>query len=240
MPGRRLTANDRRQIAAGLAQGLDHAEIARRLGRPTSTISREVARNGGPGRYRADLAQLATTHRARRTPRPVAPPPISEPAGPAPEVAAAIMRDLTAALVETGVPRTAAAILACLFTAESGSRTAAELAQHLQVSAATVSQAVGLLEAQGLLLRGRDPHSRRQRYFLDDDAGMRTVLASARANQRLAATAHRAAHTFGPDTPAGARLAAAAEFLEQVGNDIIRSAERRRAGLDSARALRPR
>ncbi|GAB4585156.1 hypothetical protein [Nocardia sp. IFM 10818] len=69
---------------------------------------------------------------------------------------------------------------------------------------------------------------------------MRTVLASARANQRLAATAQRAANTFGPDTPAGARLAAAAEFLEQVGNDIIRSAERWRAGLESARALRPR
>jgi len=70
MPGRRLTRADRRQIAAGLEQGLDYAAIARRLGRPTSTVSREVARNGGPGRYRADLAHLATTHRARRTLRP--------------------------------------------------------------------------------------------------------------------------------------------------------------------------
>jgi IS30 family transposase len=35
MPGRRLTKADRRQIAEGLAQGLDHAAIARRLGRPT-------------------------------------------------------------------------------------------------------------------------------------------------------------------------------------------------------------
>lgn len=47
-PGRRLTRADWRQIAAGLAQALDYAAIGRRLGRPTSTVSREVARNGGP------------------------------------------------------------------------------------------------------------------------------------------------------------------------------------------------
>ena len=72
MPGRRRTKTDRRQIAAGLAQGLDYAGIAHQLGRPTSTVSREVARNGGPGCYRGDLAHLATTHRAalaRRQPR---------------------------------------------------------------------------------------------------------------------------------------------------------------------------
>ncbi|MGS2586459.1 helix-turn-helix domain-containing protein [Streptomyces hebeiensis] len=41
MPGGRLTQQDRRRIAAGLADGLPYAEIARRLDRPTSTISRE-------------------------------------------------------------------------------------------------------------------------------------------------------------------------------------------------------
>ncbi|MEU7641223.1 helix-turn-helix domain-containing protein [Streptomyces sp. NPDC039016] len=70
MPGRRLTRADRQQIAAGLAQRLSYADIARRLNRPASTVSREVARNGGPARYRAELAQLATTHRARRRPPP--------------------------------------------------------------------------------------------------------------------------------------------------------------------------
>ncbi|NUT46387.1 MAG: helix-turn-helix domain-containing protein, partial [Saccharothrix sp.] len=51
MPGGRLTDEDRRDIAAGLALGLGYAEIARRLGRPTSTVTREVIRNGGPGDY---------------------------------------------------------------------------------------------------------------------------------------------------------------------------------------------
>jgi len=39
MPGGRLTQHDRQQIALGLADSLPYAEIARRLDRPTSTIS---------------------------------------------------------------------------------------------------------------------------------------------------------------------------------------------------------
>src|SRR5581483_6860213 len=70
MPGGRLTQSERQQIALGLADSLPYAEIARRLGRPTSTITREVMRNGGPTGYRADLAHRATqqrTHRRRQT-----------------------------------------------------------------------------------------------------------------------------------------------------------------------------
>lgn len=48
MPGGRLTQQERQQIALGLGDGLAYAEIARRLDRPTSTITREVMRNGGP------------------------------------------------------------------------------------------------------------------------------------------------------------------------------------------------
>jgi hypothetical protein len=214
MPGRRLTRADRQHIAAGLAQGLDYAQIARQLRRPTSTVSREVTRNGGPGRYRAELAHLATTYRARRRPRPPAatPRPI-ENSGPDPGAAAAFVTDLTAALIDTGLPRTAAGILACLFTSETGSRTAAELAWHLRVSAATISHAVALLDQQALIRRGRDHGGRRHRYFIDEDAGFRSVLAGVRANQRLAATARRGADIFGARTATGARLAMAGRFL---------------------------
>src|SRR5215510_12703121 len=66
MPGGRLTQQERQQIALGLSDGLAYAEIARRLDRPTSTITREVLRNGGPTAYRADLAQRATARRAHR------------------------------------------------------------------------------------------------------------------------------------------------------------------------------
>lgn len=230
MPGRRLTGADRREIAAGLARGLDYAGIARLLGRPTSTVSREVARNGGPGRYRADLAQLATTHRARRRPRPQAVARrVGEHRGLAPELAAAFVADFTAALVATGLPRTAAGALACLSTSETGSRTAAELARELGVSAATTSHAVGLLLEQGLVRRERETGSRRYRYSVDEDAGFRSAVVGARANQRLAATALRGADVFGTDTAVGARLAAAGRLLDHVGGDIIRSARHWRA-----------
>ncbi|GGX12640.1 helix-turn-helix domain-containing protein [Streptomyces noursei] len=227
MPGRRLTRAERQQIAAGLAQRLNYADIARRLDRPTSTVSREVARNGGPARYRAELAQLATSHRARRRPQPPASAQRTiEHLGPDADATAAFVTDLTAALVQTGLPRTAARVMACLFASETGSRTAIEMAQHLHVSAATISQAVHLLQQQNLIRRGRDDRSRRHRYFLDDNAGLRTVVASVAANQRLAATALRGADVFGAQTAAGTRLALAGRFLERLGDDLIRSAEK--------------
>lgn len=59
MPGGRLIRQERLQIALGLADSLPHAEIARRLGRPTSTITREAMRGGGPTAYRPDHAHRA-------------------------------------------------------------------------------------------------------------------------------------------------------------------------------------
>lgn len=57
---------ERETVGLGLARGEDFAEIARRLSRPTSTVTREVARNGGRDGYRATCAQKATAERARR------------------------------------------------------------------------------------------------------------------------------------------------------------------------------
>jgi IS30 family transposase len=66
--GRYLTLAEREEIALGLAQKLSYREIARRLGRPVSTVSREVARNSTRGRYRyrATAAQARAEERARR------------------------------------------------------------------------------------------------------------------------------------------------------------------------------
>jgi IS30 family transposase len=66
--GRYLSLAEREEIAVGLAAGLGYREIARRLGRPASTVSREVARNSTRGRYRyrATAAQVRAEERARR------------------------------------------------------------------------------------------------------------------------------------------------------------------------------
>jgi transposase, IS30 family len=65
--GRYLSLAEREEIAVGVAQQLPQAEIARRLGRPASTVSREIARNCTRRyRYRAVAAQVRAEERARR------------------------------------------------------------------------------------------------------------------------------------------------------------------------------
>ncbi|WP_227980047.1 GbsR/MarR family transcriptional regulator [Nocardia spumae] len=224
MPGGRLTEDDRRRIAEGLARHLGYAEIARQLDRPTSTISREVTRNGGPGRYRPERAHRAATLRARR-PRPKSGE-NSTPVAHSDDTVARYTAEFGEVLVETGVPRIGAAIVAQLYLSESGSATAAALATALRVSPATISTAVATLEAHDLIRRTREPGTRRDRYTLDVDAWYRTTIASVRANRTLTEAARRGAELLGPSRAAGARLGAMADYLDHIGADMERSARR--------------
>jgi len=61
-----LTIAEREEISRGLAAGESYRSIGRRLGRPASTITREVAKNKGPRRYRAVDADDRAWRRARR------------------------------------------------------------------------------------------------------------------------------------------------------------------------------
>ena len=63
---RQLSATEREEISRGVATGVSLGVIASRLGRATSTVSRELARNGGRCRYRARRADQAAWQRARR------------------------------------------------------------------------------------------------------------------------------------------------------------------------------
>jgi IS30 family transposase len=64
-PGR-LSLTEREEISRGLAAGLSIRAIAAGLGRSPSTVSREVAANGGPRRYRAARADREAWARASR------------------------------------------------------------------------------------------------------------------------------------------------------------------------------
>ena len=232
MPGGRLTQQERQQIALGLADGLAYAEIARRLDRPTSTITREVMRNSGPTAYRADLAHRATERRAHRRRR-AAPRglPASPPAhGRDAEAVREYEETFTTELMESGLPKMMSRVLACLYTADTGSLTASELVRRLQVSPASVSKAIAFLESLDLVRRERDER-RRERYVVDDDLWYQSMIRSARDNARLAETARRGVSILGPDTPAAARLEKAARFLDFVGENITRAAEQARESL---------
>ncbi|MGW0464730.1 helix-turn-helix domain-containing protein [Streptomyces sp. NPDC003027] len=229
MPGGRLTQQERQQIALGLADGLAYAEIARRLDRPTSTITREVMRNGGPLAYRADLAHRATERRAHRR-RQAAPRGRQAPAqahGRDAEAVREYEETFTTLFMQQGLPKMTARVLTCLFTTDAGSLTAAELVQRLQVSPASVSKAIAFLESQGLVRRERDER-RRDRYVVDNDVWYQSTMAAARSSAQLAETARQGVGILGPDTPAAVRLENIARFTEFIGESIARAAEQAR------------
>ena len=61
-----LTIAEREEISRGVVAGHSIRSIAMSLGRAPSTVSREISRNGGRRRYRANQADRAAWDRARR------------------------------------------------------------------------------------------------------------------------------------------------------------------------------
>ncbi|MGW0611369.1 helix-turn-helix domain-containing protein [Streptomyces sp. NPDC002788] len=229
MPGGRLTQQERQQIALGLADGLAYAEIARRLDRPTSTITREVMRNGGPNTYRADLAHRATERRAHRrrqaAPRGAQPP--EQAYGRDAEAVREYEETLTTVMMASGMPTMTARVLACLTLTDAGSLTASELVQRLQVSPASVSKAIAFLEGQSLVRREQGER-RRERYVVDDDVWYQSMMASARAIAQVVETARQGVRVLVPGTPAATRLENIARFLDFVSESTARAAEQAR------------
>jgi len=219
MPGGRLTDEDRRRIEVWLAEGLGYAEIARRLGRPTSTVSREVVRNGVPGAYRADRAQRAADDRARRRRRP------SRPADPAADERSAatgndFVDDFAALLATTGMPRMTSRVFVCLLTADADGLPAADLVRRLRVSPASVSKSIAFLEDMELVARRPDPGSRRERYVIDDEVWLRAWQADTGAHGRVATAAERGVAIFGADSVAGVRLATMGRFFSRLSDEM--------------------
>ncbi|MEV6394530.1 helix-turn-helix domain-containing protein [Streptomyces sp. NPDC051907] len=229
MPGGRLTQQERQQIALGLADGLAYAEIARGLERPTSTITREVMRNGGPTGYRADLAHRATERRAhrRRPASPRGPEPVAQPHGRDAEAVREYEELFTTVMMESGLPKMMSRVMVCLLTTDAGSLTASELAQRLQVSPATISKSIAFLESQTLVRRERDER-RRERYVIDDDIWYQSMLASVRSLTQQVEIARQGVGVLGPGTPAAVRLENVARFLDFVSESLARAAEQAR------------
>ncbi|GIH23299.1 MarR family transcriptional regulator [Acrocarpospora phusangensis] len=216
----------------GLADGLAYAEIARRLDRPTSTVTREVMRNGGPTAYRAEMAHRATERRSHRRKRSPATTPAAAPDayGRDAEAVRDFEETLTTSFIASGLPRMMSRILTCLYVTDSGGLTAAELVQRLQVSPASISKSIAFLESQELVRRERQDN-RRERYVVDHDLWYQSMIASIRANERLVEVAREGVEVLGRSTPAGERLESVARFLAHVSEDFVRSAQQWRAVL---------
>lgn len=79
-------------------------------------------------------------------------------------------------MTESGMQRMPARVFAALLATDSGRLTAAELAERLEVSPAAVSGAIGYLSQVHLVVREREPGSRRDRYRVLDDVWQEALI----------------------------------------------------------------
>ena len=232
MPGARLTGRERGRIAAGLRGREGYAAIARDLGRPTSTVSREVARNGGRVGYAPDRAQQEAHRRARRGRRTG----LHRLAHAIPRTAQAdteadtgrvreFAEDFAGVIVLSGTPRMPARVLAHLLVTDAGALNAHELCVRLAVSPGAVSKAVRFLEAFSLVRRERLPGQRWELYRFSGDWA-ETFARREELFSPWEDGARRGAHLLGPGTPAGARMAELAHFMRVVRGTIVQVGER--------------
>lgn len=128
--------------------------------------------------------------------------------------------DYAFALVQMGFPRMPARVLVALFITDEGRLTAAELAEALQASPAAVSGAVRYLIHIGLVRREGEPGSRRHFYRVPDDCWEEVLRLRDGLMSRWAALVRDGVGVLGAGTPAGARLAETAEFLEFVSTEL--------------------
>lgn len=119
-----------------------------------------------------------------------------------------------AVLAEAGVPRMAARVFVALLATDSGRRTAAELAELLEVSPAAVSGAVRYLVQVDLAVRERDRGSRRDVYRVRDDVWYEATVRRDRMLARWEDSLREGVQVLGASTPAGARLAQSLAFFE--------------------------
>jgi DNA-binding transcriptional regulator GbsR (MarR family) len=121
-----------------------------------------------------------------------------------------------ALLCQAGFARMPARVFVALLVTDSGGLTAAELVRMLQVSPAAISGAVRYLTQLGLVVREREPGSRRDRYQVPGDVWYEVVRMRQQATARWVPTLQEGIQTLGAQTPAARRLAETADFFEFI------------------------
>ena len=119
-----------------------------------------------------------------------------------------------AVLVAAGFPPMPARVFVALLITDSGRLTAAELAGTLRISPAAVSGAVRYLIQLGLVHKERVPGSRRDYYRMPGNMWDDMIRMRDQVMARWTALVREGIDLVGPDSPAGARMAEQAAFLE--------------------------
>ncbi|GGM38126.1 GbsR/MarR family transcriptional regulator [Dactylosporangium sucinum] len=118
------------------------------------------------------------------------------------------------AFTDAGMPRMPSRVLSALLATDSGRRTAAELATMLKASPAAISGAVRYLIQVHMVVREREPGTRRDVFHVHNDVWYEAIFHREMLLDRWAATFRDAANAFDPTTPAGRRANTTAQFFE--------------------------
>ena len=130
------------------------------------------------------------------------------------------------AFYDAGVPRMPSRVFAALLASERGRLTAAELSEQLQASAAAISGAVRYLVQVDLVVREREPGTRRDVYVVGDNAWYEAIVRRERLLAQWQRVLRDGVEEVGPDTAAGARLAETVEFFEFLEEEMPALLER--------------
>ena len=136
------------------------------------------------------------------------------------EVVSRFVERFAAVLVQAGILRMPARVLAALLVSETGSMTSAELVEQLQVSPAAVSGAVRYLSNFRLLSVEREPGSRRDRYRILEDGWFQASASRDHALANWESASREGAELFGHDSAVGQRFAQSVEYFEFIRKEI--------------------
>lgn len=146
--------------------------------------------------------------------------PMAEPKGPDQEAIFRYIERFASLLISLGVPPMPARVFAALLITDSGRMTAAELASTLVVSRAAISDGVRYLTGLGLIHREREPGSRRDYYRMPDDVWVTMLSLRDQTLLRWIGLLREGIELIGARTPAGARMAEHAAYVEFVSEEL--------------------
>jgi DNA-binding transcriptional regulator GbsR (MarR family) len=146
-----------------------------------------------------------------------------------PAAVSRFVETFASAFVDAGVPRMPSRVFAAILASDAGRLTAAELADQLQASPAAISGAVRYLIQVSLIVREREPGSRRDVYAVGDDGWYEAIVRRERLLELWARAVRDGVAALGPDTPAGRRLAETLAFFEFLQAEMPALLERWRA-----------
>jgi|SRR5215207_8772641 len=123
-------------------------------------------------------------------------------------------------LANSGVPSMSARVMGRMLVSPTGTMTAAELAESLQISQPSVSGAVRQLLQVSFITRERLPGSRKDHYRIRDDVFAALLERRNDAFGEWESSTRTGADLFGHETPVGRRLAEAADFFAFIREDL--------------------